>query len=232
MTGGAMTPFWEETAMFEATVESPADAAPTSFLGRFSHAILELIGNIPLSEEPISTRPQERIRELTNIACWKAAAVSGTLALPVGPLGMLTVLPDLYAIWKIQAKLVSDIATVLGKKPVLTKETMIYCLFRHAASQVVRDLVSRVGERVFVKATNLRLIDRLLQRLGIVITGRVAGRSFSRWMPLVGAIGVGTYAYRDTRQVARTAVELFSKNVEVTREPTDAPEPEAIPSPS
>jgi hypothetical protein len=27
---------------------------------------------------------------------------------------------------------------------------------------------------------------------------------------MVGAVGVGAYAYYDTRQVARTAIELFS----------------------
>lgn len=218
-----------------APADNPADAPHKSFLGRFTSALLELLGNIPLSEEPISREPHARIRELTTAACWKAAAVSGTLSLPVGPLGMVTILPDLYAIWKIQAKLVSDIATTLGKRPVLTRETMIYCLFRHAASQVVRDLVSRVGERIFVKATSLRAIDRLLQRLGIVITGRVAGRTFSRWMPLVGAVGVGLYAYRDTKQVAQTALDLFTKKVELDPAPTTpdpTPESDAIPSPS
>jgi hypothetical protein len=236
--------------MSEATsptlADNPADALPASVLSRVNHVILELIGNIPLSEEPIANDPGARIKQLTNAACWKAATVSGTLSLPVGPLGMVTILPDLYAIWKIQARLVSDIANVLGKKPVLTRETMLYCLFRHAASQLMRDLVSRVGERIVVKATNVRFLDRLLQRLGIVITGRVAGRTFSRWMPVVGAVGVGVYAYKDTAQVARTAVELFTKTVEVAlpapqdashtpdpSQPTDpSPEAEAIPSPS
>jgi hypothetical protein len=229
--------------MSEATspvADNPADAPAASIIGRVGNSILELIGNIPLSEEPIAKEPEARIKQLTGAACWKAAAVSGSLALPPGPLGMVTIVPDLYAIWKIQAKLVSDIATVLGKKPVLTRETMLYCLFRHAAVQLMRDLVSRVGERVFVKATSVRFMDRLLQRLGVVITGRVAGRTFSRWMPVMGAIGVGAYAYRDTAQVARTAVDLFTRKVEVgggpaltgAKAPDPGPEAEAVPSPS
>lgn len=32
-----------------------------------------------------------------------------------GPLGLLTILPDMYAIWRVQAQLVADIAAVYGK---------------------------------------------------------------------------------------------------------------------
>jgi len=57
-------------------------------------------------------------------------------------------LPDLYAIWRVQAQLVSDIAAVYSKTVFLTKETMLFSLFRHAAAQAVRDLIVRTGERV------------------------------------------------------------------------------------
>jgi hypothetical protein len=32
-------------------------------------------------------------------------------------------------------------------------------------------------------------------------------------VPLVGAVSVGAYAYFDTNQVAKTAIELFSKDI-------------------
>ena len=60
-------------------------------------------------------------------------------------MGMLTLLPELVAVWRIQ-------------------EQMLYCLFKHTASQAVRD----------------------------------AG-----------------YAYFDTAQVARSAIELFEKDIDV-----------------
>jgi hypothetical protein len=37
------------------------------------------------------------------------------MALPPGPLGLATVIPDLLAIWKLQQQLVADIAAVFGK---------------------------------------------------------------------------------------------------------------------
>jgi hypothetical protein len=33
-------------------------------------------------------------------------------------------------------------------------------------------------------------------------------------LPVAGALGVGAYAWYDTRQVARTAIAMFSRDVE------------------
>jgi hypothetical protein len=191
------------------------DNDPKSFLVKFQKIILDLIGNIPESPETPSENPKERAREIISAACLKAAAVSGSLAIPPGPLGVATILPDLYLIWKIQAKMVADIAATFGKKPALTRETMLYCLFRHAASQIVRDLVARVGERVLIRRASLRVFQGMLERIGIKITQRVAGEFISRWIPIIGAIGVGAYAYYDTGQVGKTSADLFSKNIEL-----------------
>ena len=40
---------------------------------------------------------------------------------------------------------------------------------------------------------------------------RAIGRGISRFMPIVGAVGVGVYAYRDTREVAHIAMDMFAK---------------------
>jgi len=82
------------------------------------HAVIGLVtGGVPVSKEPgKAKRPYERSKEITQKACAKAAAVSGSLALPVGPLGMLTVLPDLVIVWRIQAQMVADIAVAFGHK--------------------------------------------------------------------------------------------------------------------
>ena len=63
--------------------------------------------------------------------------------------------------------MVADIGAVFGKKGKLTEESMIYCLFRHATAQVVRDLVTRMGERVVVQSASLRMAENVLQGVGI-----------------------------------------------------------------
>jgi hypothetical protein len=145
----------------------------------------------------------------------KAATLSGTLALPPGPLGMATILPDLLAIWHLQRAIVADIAAAHGKTDYLGKETMIYCLFKHGGAALMRDVVTRTGERFLVRRAALRAVQQLLQKIGVRVTQRVIGKMITRWIPLLGAFGVGAYAYYDTTQVAANAIELFSGDIEL-----------------
>jgi hypothetical protein len=138
---------------------------------------------------------------------------------------MLTIIPDLYAIWKIQSQMTADISGAFDKKLFLRKEQMIYCLFRHAGGQFVRDLVVRVGERVLIRRAAVNVLQRILRRIGITVTERIAARSVARWLPILGAGAIGVYAYYDTRQVGDTAIEFFSSDLaEDTTELAELPE--------
>lgn len=178
-------------------------------------AILDFIADIPKSKERRSSAPAEAARKRTGKSAAAAAFAAGSLALPPGPAGWLTILPEMLAVWKIQAQLVSDIASLYGRKDTLTQEQMIYCLFKHTAAQAVRDLVVRVGERVLVRRASLRLLQSIAARIGVKVTQRLIGKGISRWLPVLGAVGVGAYAYYDTAQVAATAVELFEAEIEI-----------------
>ena len=203
--------------MPRATLPDPNDDP----LRRILQLLERVISEIPETEEAPSRTPDERAREIARNAAIKAGMVSGGLALPPGPLGLLTILPDLYAIWKIQGQMVADIAGAYGKKGYLNREQMLYCLFRHAAAQALRDIAVRLGERILIRRPALRGGQRILQRIGVRITQRIAGTAIVRWLPLVGALGVGAYAYYDTGQVADTAIDLFRREIEL--DALDAP---------
>lgn len=185
--------------------ESDADLA-----GRISRHLLDLLGRVPDSDEARSSRAADRVQALTQAAARKAGIAAGSLALPPGPLGWLTIVPELVAIWRIQAQLVADIAAVHGVHARLNREQMLYCLFRHAAAQAVRDLVVRVGGRLLVQEVPVRVVERVAKVIGVRVTERVISGGVLRWLPVAGAVGVGAYAWYDTRQVARTAVKLFA----------------------
>src|SRR6185503_12690575 len=127
-------------------------------------AILDVVASVPHTGEGLSTTPRERGRVIANQAAIKSAAVSGTLALPPGPLGVLTLVPDLIMVWRIQAQMVADLGGAFGKTATLSQEQMIYCLFRHAAAQVVRDLGVRMGERFVFRPATIALIQRIASR--------------------------------------------------------------------
>ena len=159
---------------------------------------------------PDAARAAERI---ARSAAQKAALVSGSLALPPGPLGLVTVLPDLYLIWKVQRQMVADIFALHGRSAELTRTHMLYCLFRHMASQVLRDIAVRTGQRVVIEQLSSGALRRALSALGATVTRRLAGTAASRWVPLAGAAAVGAYAYWDTLQVAKTARRLLEESV-------------------
>ena len=182
---------------------------------KVSEKLIDLVGSIPRSGENSVADPRTRARALVRSAALKSAVISGSLALPPGPLGLITILPDLYAIWRIQAQLVADIAAVYGKTGFLTQETMLFCLFKHAAAQAVRDLIVRAGERMLIKRPTLRASQRILAKIGSKTTQRLLGRGASRWVPIVGALGVAGYAYYDTGATGQTAMDLFSRDIEI-----------------
>ena len=207
---------------------TPEDKSPDgkghALYDRIVQALLDFISQIPNTKEAASDEPLERARAIAGAAARKAALVSGTLALPLGPVGWVTILPDLIEVWRIQRQMIADLAGVFGKTPHLSQETMLYCMFRHAAAHAVRGLVVRVGERILIRRASLRVLQGAANRIGMKLTQRLIGKGISRWLPILGALGVAGFAYFDTGQVASTAIDLFGREIDIdpgeTRETT------------
>jgi hypothetical protein len=193
------------------TIENESD----SLLGeRVTRVVLDIVGRIPHTDESEDHRgADQRARAIMASAAHKAALAAGTLALPPGPIGWLTITPELATIWRIQRQMVADIAGVYGVSATLTRSQMLYCLFRHATAQAMRDVTVQVGARLLIQDVPLRTIETMARKIGIGVSKRLAGRGIARWLPVVGAVGVGAYAYYDTGQVARTAIKLFSREM-------------------
>jgi hypothetical protein len=200
--------------------------------GLVSKALHALVSQIPASFEIGGPNPAERARSLATSAALKAAVVSGSFTLPPGPLGLATVLPDLLAVWRIQQQLVADIAAAFGQTSMLTHETMVICLFKHGGAALTHRLFSRSGNDVLIQRIANRTLQQLLEKIAVRVTQRIAAKSVSRWIPLLGAVGAGAYAYYDTAHVAANAIELFSSNLQLVESPpVDEPPPAAKPRP-
>lgn len=188
-------------------------AVTDAISARISAALMDLISKTPASKLSPSPTPAEKAKALAAAAAKKSAAVSGALALPAGPAGVLTLLPDLIVVWRLQQQMVADIAAVYGRTGFLTPQIMTYCMFRHSSSSLVQDLVARAGGRSLIRRASATLIKSVLKRIGLRITRLVLGKSVARLIPLVGAAAVAGYAYQDTIKVAATAIELFSRDL-------------------
>nr|MBP6483232.1 hypothetical protein [Rhodoferax sp.] len=109
---------------------------------------------------------------------------------------------------------------VYGKRKTLGREQMLYCLFKHVSAQLFRDVVVRVGERVVIQQTSLKFIQNLARSIGVQVSKTVISKGASRFVPLLGAVTVGAYAYLDTMQVAKTAIDLFERDIVIDAENT------------
>jgi hypothetical protein len=205
----------------------PAKPEPDGLAQKIVEAILGSIARIPTTQQTESPMPAENARSIAHHAALKAAAASGTLGLPVGPLGWLTIFPEMMKVWQIQTQMVADLAGVYGQTACLSREQMTYCLFRHGAAMAVRDLVVRMGERYLVKRVSLQAFQAIAKKVGITVSQRALGKALSRWVPVIGAVGMAGYAYFDTAQVAKTAIDLFERGLDI-----DLPEIEKLTGPS
>ena len=184
-----------------------------------TEALQRLIGQIPLSRELASSDPERRALAIGKFASMKAAAISGGLALPPGPAGLMTIVPDLYLIWRLQGQMVSDIAAAYGKTAFLTREGLVYCLFKHGSAQLLREFVVRSGQKMLLRRATLEALQSALRIVGVHLSERLASRAAARWVPLLGSVGVGAFAWHDTARIARTAVEVFESDLSIDEPP-------------
>lgn len=198
---------------------------------RLATILFELITEVPESLYGQTEDPDEKVKKLTMQAALKASSVSATLSIPAGITGILTSIPDIAAVWRIQAQLVSDIAATYGKLALLSREAMIWCLFRHSAASLLRDLAVRTGSRIIVQKLSATALKAILSKIGVHISSKVLGKVALRAIPAIGALGNGLYTYYDTNEVGKTAAAYFKalsnqdpdiKDAEVVTDPENS----------
>lgn len=187
---------------------------PEAIGQKIADALRGIVSEVPTSGEITSNNPRKRAEAMAETAAWKAAGIAGSLAIVPGPIGILTIIPALIEIWRIQRQLVSDIAACYGQTPSLTPTVMVYCLFRHGSATVFKETVVQVGGRLLIREASLRVFQKIIEKVSINVTQRVLGQFISRWLPLVGSVAIGAYTYRDTKKVGQSAIQTFEKEIE------------------
>jgi hypothetical protein len=201
-------------------IKVTGDDSPIQVKG-FLEGIIDLFAGLEDYKSPYAPtvqQPSELIEQLVQNAALKTGLVSATCSLPPGPLGLLSLLPELLFIYRIQGQLVLDIAAIHGKEVYVTRELLLYCLFKHGSAHVFRRVIEETSLKILIRPTTVKVFQGLLEKIGIMITNRVIRKQFSRWIPLGGAVVTGTFAYFDTKGVGGTAHSLFQKEIESINE--------------
>lgn len=172
--------------------------------------IERLLARVPESFEPESSLPDRRAQELGKSATLRAAAISTGLALPKGSAGLLGLIPDLMVVWHIQTALVADIAACYGQTAKLHAGTMATCLFSHLDSELCIQHFLDPQHKMQLQPETQQMVGKLAHAIGARMVQRLLGRAIGRWVPFVGALGLGALTAYDTDKVAQTAKKIFS----------------------
>jgi uncharacterized protein (DUF697 family) len=187
----------------------PVNGGPSEL----TEEIIKLFSTIPESREEVSKSPEQRAKEIVRKAQVKTASISAGWALVPGPMGLLSVIPDLYSVWKVQSQMVADIAAVYGKTADLTQESMAYCLVKQMANWGGGQLLVKAGEHYILKKGGTRFIQQLAKRLSIDIAQKSISKACARWIPFAGSAVMGGVSAWDTGKIGKRAMKVFAATI-------------------
>lgn len=170
-----------------------------------------LLARVPESFEPKSSLPGDKSRAIGKSATLRAGALSAGLSLPKGTVGLLTILPDLVAVWHIQTAMVADIAACYGQSDKLDAPAMAYCLFKHMNEELFVNWILPPDQQLQLQPETHQMLGKLVQLVSARMAQRLLGRAVGRWMPFISALGVGALTAYDTDKVAETSRLYFAE---------------------
>ncbi len=179
----------------------------------WTNKVYELVTNVP--EPKLAGKPSDEVfvKSLIRQSAVKSSSVSAALSIPGGVAGVLSVLPDVYSVWRIQAQMISNIAAAYGKNNLLSREQMLWCMFRQMGVGLIKELVIQQGGRYLVQHYGKKNLLSLIQKLGVKIAHQQSARMAGRVLPVIGSLSAGALTYYDTQRVGKNAMQLYSRDI-------------------
>lgn len=148
------------------------------------------------------------------------AVISGGSGLVPGPMGMLTIVPELALVIRNQLSMVYDIGVAYGYGKKLTSELLIG-VFGYALGSGALGLLAIHGQKVLVRRASLQFMQKVVQLMAGKVTQRVLKSMVSKWLPIAGAIALATWSKLSTHLIAERAISIFEKEIEISEETVD-----------
>lgn len=183
----------------------------------FTKKIINLLLGLEKYSSPYAkaiAQPHEIADELIKVAAWKATAISSSLSIIKGKLGLISILPELFTIYRIQSKLIKDISAVYGKESQATKESILYCLFGHSNWKAFQQIVLRTSACTIIRPASYEILFNLIYSTYLKLNiEKNYFKKFPFLFTIIGAGLSGSVTYIETIKIGKTAIEIFSKEV-------------------
>ena len=178
--------------------------------------ILPMLENVIREREKFwnknpATSDKTEVPKIISRSSNKCGVIGFGCNLVPGPWGLLAIIPEMTLIVQEQLQMLYDIGRAFGHKQ-MSKELLLGLLVAGGGAGA-GGLVTIIGGKVIVKRASLALIQKIVQAFGGKILQSTLKSLFAKWVPLVGATAMATWARYTTNKLGQKATEIFSKEI-------------------
>lgn len=156
----------------------------------------------------------EIIFPLIRKASLKAAALSAGIGILPGKFSLLGIVPEVFFLLKLQSRLVKDIAIILGKENYLTRNVLLYCLFKENKPDMVQAFIRMTSTRILIKPSSIEAVYSLFLMLLRKKSEQFAKSKNKYLIKIFSSLSAGSLSYIDTQLVGMTANSLFLSEIQ------------------
>jgi hypothetical protein len=155
--------------------------------------------------------PQDIASIISSAANFNGVIAAGANMVP-GPLGALTIVPELTAIIRNQIQMIYDIGVAHGKEAHLNGNLLLSIFYTVTGGGAI-SLATVKGGQLLLKRASLGVIQRIIIWLGGKITQRALKALLARWVPIAGSVAMGIWARQSTVSMGKKAAEFLAREI-------------------
>ena len=145
----------------------------------------------------------------------QSSALSSTLGVIPGVSGLVTVIPEIILLLKLQSRMIKDIAILHGKENLLTKELLLYCLFKDSEIEVFQTSIRMTVSRIFIRPISLSLLHTFFIRVIQLKSNHFKRKKSSFLISFISGLSNGVLSFIDTQMVGTTANLIFLSEIQL-----------------
>jgi hypothetical protein len=161
---------------------------------------------LPAAPETAGTTPDEMIDE----AAGRAFKISTVLGLIPGPIGFVSILPEVVALTKLQVDLIYRIARYYRKAEAVNREIVLLMLANVMGVAGGEALIRKAGTALVIRSANTAVVRALARKVGRHVIDTAIEKAVGRWIPVVTAPLFGYFSRSLTRKIGREAKRVLS----------------------
>lgn len=211
-------------------MSEPNDSTLQEFQNQLINKLVELFDVVIddrrnyYAQNPHKVPSQAEISRIIEAYSYKNAAIVGMLNIVPGPLGLITVIPEIILVVRNQLAMIYDISAAYQQDKVINKE-LLAGIFASSLGVRTLEFLTIQGGKVLVKRSSLRIFQQIMINLGTNITQKLVKQQITRFLPGIGTVLMATWAKYSTKTVGKKASEILSKNIQFTNESVDDIDP-------